>query len=90
MPQRSTRQAWTGSENPIRAARKRLGLSRDELGRILRVSGRTISYWERQAKMPDPGRAAALSATLGLSGVDLWQALRRATPRACAKRKKPW
>ena len=77
--------------SPIRAARKRLGLSRDELGRILSVSGRTVSYWERRVKLPDPERAAALRTTLGLSEVDLWRALHRAAPKAHAKRReKPW
>jgi transcriptional regulator with XRE-family HTH domain len=80
------------SESPIRAARERLGLSRDELGRILSVSGRTVSYWESRSKLPDPGRADALRKTLGLSEVDLWRALHRAAPKVAPQRRRerPW
>lgn len=77
--------------NPIRAARRRLGLSRDELGRILGVSGRSVSYWESGKKLPDPDKADKLRSALGLSGVDLWRALHRAAPKQPATRKdKPW
>ena len=89
MHQRST-QGQSPDCSPIRAARKRLGLSRDELGRILSVSGRTVSYWERRVKLPDPERAVALRTTLGLSEVDLWRALHRAAPKANVERRKPW
>lgn len=78
-------------ESPIRAARKRLGLSRDELGRILSVSGRAVSYWESGRKLPDSHRQAALRTTLHLSEVDLWRALRHAPPRVAVQgRRKPW
>ena len=81
------------SESPIRAARARLGLSRDELGRVLHVSGRTVSYWESGRKRPGPGHAGALQEALGLSELELWQALLRRKPLAPAaawERRKPW
>ena len=80
-------------ESPIRAARRRLGLSREELGRILSVSGRTVSYWETRRKLPDPGRAAALRATLGLSEIDLWRALHKPAQKVALpihRRERPW
>lgn len=81
----------SNTESPIRAARKRLGLSRDELGRILSVSGRTVSYWETRRKLPDPGRAAALRHRLQLSELDLWRALHKPAPKVGAtKRQRPW
>lgn len=78
--------------SPVRAARRRLGLSRDELGRILHVSGRTVSYWESGRKRPGPGHADALQKTLGLSEADLWHVLRRKplAPAAAWGRRKPW
>ena len=81
-----------GSEkSPIAQARKRLGLTRDQLGSILGVSGRTVSYWESRRKLPDPERAGRLRKALGLSEVDLWRALHRAAPKATtARREKPW
>jgi DNA-binding transcriptional regulator YiaG len=79
-------------ESPIRAARRRLGLSRDELGRILNVSGRTVSYWETRRKLPDPDRASALRATLGLSEIDLWRALHKPAQKVATpeRRERPW
>lgn len=78
-------------ESPIRNARIRLGLSRDGLGRIIGVSGRTVSYWESGAKLPDPARADALRHVLGLSELDIWRALHHAAPKAYIRRKeKPW
>ena len=77
----------SNTESPIRAARKRLGLSRDELGRILNVSGRTVSYWETRRKL----RAAALRHRLQLSELDLWRALHKPAPKVGAtKRQRPW
>ena len=63
--------------NPIAEHRAKLGLSRDELGARLGVSGRTISYWESWKKIPGPSRADALRRTLGLNEVELWQACHR-------------
>lgn len=80
-----------GSEkSPIATARKSLGLTRDQLGSILGVSGRTVSYWESRRKLPDPERAGRLRKTLGLSEVDLWRALHRPAPKAIPERRKPW
>lgn len=79
--------------SPIRDARIRLGMSRDELGRILGVSGRTVSYWESGGKLPDKQRARALRDTLCLSEVDLWRAMhRRRTHKnqRLSKREEPW
>lgn len=76
--------------SPIRAARIRLGLSRDELGRILGVSGRTVSYWESGRKLPAPDKAEAIRRELGLSELELWRATHRAAPKAAARRVKPW
>ena len=82
-----------GSEkSPIAEARKRLGLTRDQLGSILGVSGRTVSYWESRRKLPDPERAGRLRKTLDLSEVDLWRALHRAAPKVSSekRRERPW
>ena len=81
-----------GSNSPIAAARKRLGFTRDQLGSILGVSGRTVSYWEARRKLPDPERAGHLRKVLGLSEVDLWRALHRAAPKVTTvrRREKPW
>lgn len=77
--------------SPIRDARMRLGLSRDGLGRMLGVSGRTVSYWESGRKLPGPGRARALREALGLSEIELWRATHRAAPKATINtREKPW
>ena len=81
------------NESPIRAARVSLGLSRDELGRILGVSGRTVSYWESGRKLPMPGKAGAIREALGLSEVDLWRAMHRRPPTAgnvAERRMRPW
>ena len=80
------------SESPIRSARVRLGLSRDGLGRILGVSGRTVSYWEYGRKLPMPGKAGAIREALGLSEVDLWRAMHRRPPTAghTGRRERPW
>jgi len=80
-----------GCDSPIASARKRLGLTRDQLGSILGVSGRTVSYWESRRKLPDPSRAGKLRAVLRLSEVDLWRALHRASPKASPERReRPW
>lgn len=82
-----------GSESPIREARIRLGLSRDGLGRMLGVSGRTVSYWESGRKLPAPGKAGALREALGLSEVDLWRAMHRRHPTtvvSAGRRTRPW
>ncbi len=80
-----------GSEkSPIAAARKRLGLTRDQLGSILGVSGRTVSYWESRRKLPDPEHAGRMREVLCLSEVDLWRALHRPAPKAIPRREKPW
>lgn len=78
------------SSSPIRTARERLGLSRDELGRILGVSGRTVSYWESGRKLPSPERTASLAEKLGLSGVELWRATHHAAQKVTPARRKPW
>ena len=78
-------------KSPIAKARKRLGLTRGQLGSILGVSGRTVSYWESGRKLPNPERAGRLRKELGLSEVDLWRALHRAAPKATeTRREKPW
>lgn len=77
--------------NPIAEARRRLGLTRDQLGSILGVSGRTVSYWESRRKLPDPERADRLREALSLSEVDLWRALHRPAPKVIpSRREKPW
>lgn len=76
----------SNATSPIRSARIRLGLSRDELGRILGVSGRSVSYWESGRKLPNRSKAAALKHALGLSEVDLWRAMHRAAPKMALSR----
>lgn len=58
-----------------------MGLSREDLGRMLSVSGRTVSYWETWSKIPDPSRAESLRKALCLSEVDLWRALHPAAEK---------
>lgn len=77
-------------QSPIKAARLRLGLSQDGLGRRLGVSGRTVSYWESGRKLPDSGRASALREVLGLSEIDLWRAMHRRRSRPLGRKEKPW
>ena len=80
-----------GCNSPIAEARRRLGLTRDQLGSILGVSGRTVSYWESRRKLPDPERADRLRKALSLSEVDLWRALHRPAPKVIPnRREKPW
>ena len=78
------------NESPIRTARIRLGLSRDELGRILGVSGRAVSYWESGKKSPDRAKTAAIRDVLQLSEVDLWRALHRKPVKVQMRRVLPW
>jgi len=79
--------------SPLREARIRLGLSRDELGRILGVSGRTVSYWESGRKLPAPGKAGSIRDALKLSEVDMWRVMHHVSPKTAATRReeeRPW
>ena len=82
----------SNKESPIRAARRRLGLSREELGRRLGVSGRTVSYWESGRKLPEPCRANGLTRELRLTELELWRALHKPAPKVTLqqRRERPW
>jgi transcriptional regulator with XRE-family HTH domain len=79
-------------DSPIRSASIRLGLSRDELGRVLGVSGRTVSYWESGRKLPAPGKAGAIRDALKLSEVDMWRVMHHPSPKTAIARReeRPW
>lgn len=66
--------------NPIAAARTAKGLSREDLGRLLGVSTRTVSYWETWKKSPGPRREDDLRRVLGLTESDLWRVRHRRSP----------
>jgi DNA-binding transcriptional regulator YiaG len=50
----------------LAADRKRLGLSADDYGRLVGVSGQTIYAWERGTSRPQPDRLAAWAAVRGI------------------------
>jgi DNA-binding transcriptional regulator YiaG len=50
----------------VAADRKRLGLSADDYGRLVGVSGQTIYAWERGAAKPRAERLAAWAAVRGM------------------------
>ena len=51
----------------IRAARNACGLSQEQLGERLGVSGQSVSYWEQGKFIPDSDHLPALRKELGLS-----------------------
>lgn len=61
--------------NPIREARRNLHLTRDQLGNLLGVAGRTVSSWETGERRLDPGFGPKLKAALGLSDGEIWRAV---------------
>jgi len=50
----------------VAADRKRLGLSADDYGRLVGVSGQTIYAWERGSSRPQAERLAAWAAVRGI------------------------
>lgn len=57
----------------LRAARKALGLSQDDIARQLKISRVTVSQWENDETLPRGYRLTALAATIKLSENDLKQ-----------------
>lgn len=55
----------------IRQRRQELHLTQEALARIIHVSAKAISKWERAAGMPDASIVPALSAALGVSAESL-------------------
>lgn len=77
--------------NPIREARRRLHLTREQLGAILGCSGRFVSYFETGARPVPPEYGPKLREVLGLVDGELWRALnfRRKSPLALQKTRRP-
>ena len=79
--------------NPIRVARRRLHLTRERLGEILGVSGRSVSYWESGRKRPARKYGPKLKEVLGLTDCEVWRSLnyvRRKTVLVKTERKALW
>lgn len=48
----------------IQRARKRLGMTQDELGRVFNITGQAVSQWERGKERPDPDKFPQLRKAL--------------------------
>lgn len=75
----------------LRSHRERLGLSADDFGRLIGVSGQSVYNWEREAARP---RAKQIALLASLRSIGKREALSRleqvtAKPRAARKRRKP-
>lgn len=57
--------------NNIRKIREKRGLSQDDLGNLLSVSGKTVSSWEIGRTEPNMGKIQELSQILGVNISDL-------------------
>lgn len=57
----------SGFPNRLRAARDRLGLSRERVARVLDCNARTLSRWERGDFEPSVSVIAKLAALYGVS-----------------------
>lgn len=66
-----------GSKNPIAEARKRLGLSQQELGQKVGASARAVKYWEGGKVLPGKTFARKLQAVLDLSDLEIWRVTHR-------------
>ena len=62
------------SARSVRAQRKRLGLSAEQYGRLIGVSGLTIYHWEQGKARP---RKAQLAALIAVRGIGKRDALKR-------------
>ena len=62
------------SARSVRAQRKRLGLSAEQYGRLVGVSGLTIYHWEHGKARP---RKAQLAALIAVRGIGKRDALKR-------------
>ncbi len=50
----------------IRAARLRLGISQEELGAAVKVTGQAVSQWERGETVPEVEKVPTLAKKLGV------------------------
>lgn len=41
-------------------ARKRLGMTQDDLGKVFKITGQAVSQWERDKERPDPDKLPKL------------------------------
>lgn len=48
----------------IQRARKRLGMTQDELGQVFGITGQAVSQWEREKERPDPDKLPKLRGAL--------------------------
>lgn len=71
---RGTFGAW------LRARRKAVGLSQDEVGSSMGVSGQSVSNWERDAVLPSDARLSTLARVLGVTHDELFKAANRPPP----------
>ena len=80
------------SARSVRAQRKRLGLSAEEYGRLVNVSGQTIYMWEQGKSRPRQNQLAGLVAVRGIGKREATARLKALaaadSERAKAKRKK--
>lgn len=60
---KKTREALLSGQR-LRKARERMGLSRDALGKIVKLGGSTIGNWEQGLRQLGPGEALKLSGAL--------------------------
>jgi transcriptional regulator with XRE-family HTH domain len=60
------------STQSLRELRKAQGLTQEELGAILNVSGKTISRWETQLHQPTPAIRWQYAKALGITVTELW------------------
>ncbi len=75
------------STRSVRAQRRRLGLSGEEYGRLIGVSGLTIYNWEHGRTRP---RAAQFEALAGVRGISRTEAAQRlGVQRLTRKKRKP-
>lgn len=74
--------------SPIRERRSALGMTRADLGKLIGVSGRTVSYWESWSKIPDPGKVKHLQEVLGLTDMELWRIQHRPAPKLPKKERR--
>jgi DNA-binding transcriptional regulator YiaG len=74
------------SAKGLRSMRTRLGLSADQLAKLLGVSMQSVYNWERKVAVPRAGQIAAIA---GLRSIGKKEALQRLEALAAPKARKP-
>jgi DNA-binding transcriptional regulator YiaG len=73
------------SVRPVRAQRKRLGISAEQYGRLVGVSGLTVYNWEHGKARPRKAQLAALVAVRGIGKRDAIKRLELLSRQAARK-----